>query len=165
MSMATRSSDLDEPEINIQTEGHTLTLTNGQNGQGNPEVFGSAPSHSPSWSLASKPKPDWPETQYCLEIHVVSTEDDKEVPPPCHTWQAPIVEDMVWEGRTGLMEAIVPGPEWDVLFYAWQSLGGLSLGEARDTVFTLSGIIAWVGKQVQLNAKPLSLGEGRQLFA
>ena len=81
------------------------------------------------------------------------------VPPPPHAWQVPIVEDMVWEGRTGLMEAVVTGPGWAVLFYVWQSLGeGLSLGEVRDTVFTLSGIIAWVGKQMQLNAKPISLG-------
>ena len=58
------------------------------------------------------------------------------------------------------------GPGWAVLFYGWQSLGeGLSLGEVRDATFTLSGIIAWVGKQMQLNAKPISLGEGRQLIA
>ena len=72
---------------------------------------------------------------------------------------------MVWEGRPGLMEAIVTSPGWAVLFYGWQSLGeGLSLGEARDATFKLSGIIAWVGKQAQLNAKPISLGEGRQLI-
>ena len=31
--------------------------------------------------------------------------------------------------------------------------------------FTLSGVIAWVGKQAQLSAKPLSLGNGRWLIA
>ena len=165
--MASRSSDLDdfETEIKIQTEDHTLTWTNGQNGQENQEAFGSVPSHSPSWSLARKPKPHWPKTQYCLEIHIISTEDDKAVPPPPHTWQVLIVEDMVWEGRPGLMEAVVTGPGQAVLFYGWQLLGeGLSLGEVRDATFTLSGIIAWVGKQVQLNAKPVSLGEGRWLI-
>ena len=54
---------------------------------------------------------------------------------------------MVQEGRNGLMEAIVMSPGWAVLFYGWQFLGeGLSLGEVRDTTFTLSGVIAWVGK-------------------
>ena len=122
--------------------------------------------HSPSQSSARKPKYDQPETQYCLEIQVVYTEDDKVIPPPTHTWQAPIVEDMVWEGRVGLMEAIVTGPGWVVLFYGRHLLGeGLSLGEARDATFTLSGVIAWVGKQAQLSTKPISLGEGRQLIA
>ena len=40
----------------------------------------------------------------------------------------------------------------------------MHLGGARDATFTLSGIIAWVGKQAQLNAKPRSLGEGRWLI-
>ena len=87
------------------------------------------------------------------------------VPPLPHAWQVPIVEDMVREGRPGLTEAIVTSPGWTTLFYGWQSLGeGLSLDEVRDATFTLSGIIAWVGKQAQLNAKPISLGEGRQLI-
>ena len=121
VSMATRSSDLDdfEPEIKIQTEGHTLTLTDSQNGQENPEAFGSAPPCSPSLSLAWKLKPNWPEIWYCLEIHIISTDDDKVVPPPPHAWQVLIVEDMVWEGRTGLTEAIVTGPGQAVLFYGW----------------------------------------------
>ena len=86
VSMATRSSDRDdfEPETKIQTEGHTLTPTSGQNGPEHSNVFGSTPSHSPSWSPARTPAPDWPETWYCLEIQVVSTEDDKALPPPPH---------------------------------------------------------------------------------
>ena len=52
-----------------------------------------------------------------------------------------------------------------ILFYGQQSLGeGLSLGEVRDATFTLSGIIAWVGKQAQLSAKLVSLGDGWQLI-
>ena len=117
--MAARLSDLDDlkPKIKIQTEGHTLTPTSGQNGPEDPEAFESTPSHSPSWSLARKPKPDWPETLYCLEIQVVSTEHGNAIPPPPHTWQVPIMEDMVWEGRDGLTEAIVTGPGWAILFY------------------------------------------------
>ena len=72
-----------------------------------------------------------------MEIQVISTEDEKVTPPP-HAWQAPIVEDMIWEGKAGLTEAVVTGPGWAILFYRWQSLGeGLKLGEARDATFTL----------------------------
>ena len=73
---------------------------------------------------------------------------------------------MVCEGRTCLTEAIVTGPGWAVLFYGHHSLGeGLNLGEVRDAVFMLSGVIAQVGKQAQLNTKPISLGNGMQLIA
>ena len=98
MSMATRLSDLDDqkPGVNIQTtEGHTLTPPSGQNGSENQEAFGSAPSHSPSQSLAQKPTPDWPGTQYCLEIQVTLTKDGRVTPPPPHAWQALVVEDMI----------------------------------------------------------------------
>ena len=86
MSMASRLSDLDEqkPGINIQEEGHTLTPPSGQNSPEDPEGFGSTPSHSPSQSLAWKL--DCPETQYCLEIQVVSTKDERAAPPPSHAW-------------------------------------------------------------------------------
>ena len=76
------------------------------------------------------------------------------------------MEDLVCEGRTGLTEAIVTGPGWAVLFYGCHLLGeGLALGEAREATFTLSGIIAWVGKQAQISTKPISLGDGRWLIA
>ena len=76
------------------------------------------------------------------------------------------MEDMVQEGRVGLMEAVVTGPGWAILFFGWQSLGeGLSLGEARDAAFMLSAGIPWVGNQAQLSAKPVSLGDGRWLIA
>ena len=168
MSMAARSSDLDNlnPEVKIQIEGHSLTPTSGQNGPEDQDAFRRTPACSPSQSPARKPAPDWPETWYCLGIQVVSTEDDKAIPPLSHTWQAPIVEDIVHEGRTGLIEAIVTGPGRAVLFYGHHSLGeGLNLGEVRDTMFTLLEVIAWVGKQAQLSSKPVSLGNARQLIA
>ena len=167
VSMATRSSDLDDqkPEIKNQIEGHNLTPPSGHNGPEDPEAFGSGPSHSLSQSPARKPTPDQPQTQYCLEIQVTSTEEERAIPPPLHAWQVPIVEDMVQEGKAGLTEVVVTGPGWAILFYGWQSLGeGLSLGEAGDTVFTISGAIVWVGKQAQLSAKPVSLGDGWQLI-
>ena len=161
--MAARSSNLDDfqPETKIWTEGHTLTPVGGQNGPEDPDAFGSAPSHSPSQSTARTPAPDWPETQYCLGIQVVPTEDDKVTPPLSHAWQAPIVEDMVCEGRTGLTEAVVTGAGRAVLFYGGHLLGeGLNLGEVKQTMFTLSGIIAWLGKQAQRSTKPISLTNG-----
>ena len=101
--------------------GSPLTLPSGWNGPEDPEAFRSAPSQSPSQSPVRKP--NHPETWYCLEIQMISTEYDKSIPPPSHAWQASIVEDMVQEGRVGLMEAVVTGPGQDILFYGWQSLG------------------------------------------
>ena len=94
MSMAARSSDLDDQKsgVVIQREGHTLS---GQNGPAQTEAFGSASSHSPSQSPVRKQTPDCPETQYCLEIQVISTLDEGTTPPPPHVWQVLVVEDML----------------------------------------------------------------------
>ena len=85
-------------------------------------------------------------------------------PPLPHAWKAPVVEDMVWYGKSGLTEAVVTGPGRAILFYGWQgwqSLGeGLSLGEAWDAAFTLLGSISWVGIQAQLSTILVSLSEG-----
>ena len=165
MSMATRSSDLDDQKsiVNIQTEGHTFTPPSGQNGPEDPEAFGNAPSHSPSQSLARKPTPDWPKTWYCLEIQVILTKDGGTPPPPPHAWHVPVVEEMVWDGKSGLTEAAVTGPSQAILFYGWWLLEGLSLGKVQDAAFMLLGAIGWVGKQPQLNTNLVSLGEGWQL--
>ena len=73
---------------------------------------------------------------------------------------------MLWDGKSGLTEAVVTSPSWAFLFYGRWSLGeGLSLGKAWDAMFTLSGAISWVGKQAQLNVNVGSLGEGWQLIA
>ena len=159
MSMAARSSNRDnfEPETKIQIEGHTLTPTGGQNGPEDPDAFGSTPSHSPSWSTARTPAPNWPETWYCLEIQVVSTEDDKAT-PPLTTCMA-----TTDSGRYGLWRKNQPNrshSDWPrkgylvlwTLFIRRRTEFGQSL---RDTaMFTLSGIIAWVGEQAQISAKP-----------
>ena len=79
---------------------------------------------------------------------------------------APVVEDMLWHGRTGLTKAIVIGPGRAVLFYGRQSLGeGLSLGEVRDTAFTLSVVGTWVGKLAHLATDPLTIWEGQWVIA
>ena len=105
--------------------------------------------------------PDCPETWYCLGIKVALTEEAGAVPPPSHTWQAPMVEDMLCNDKSCLTKAVVMGPRRAVLFYGRWSLGeGLSLGEVRDTVFTLLRAICWLGKSAHLNGIPLSLQEG-----
>ena len=52
-----------------------------------------------------------------------------DVPPPPHTWTAPVVEDMLQEARAGLTEAVVIGPGRDntflwEMFYGRGSKGG-----------------------------------------
>ena len=69
------------------------------------------------------------------------------IPPPCHSWMAPLVEDMLHEARTGLTRAVVTGPGRVVLFYWRCSMGeGLMADEARDATFLLTGAGTWVGK-------------------
>ena len=112
--MATQWSDLDGQKsgATIQMEGHTLMPSNGQIGPKEMEASSSTPLHSPSQSPVRKQMPDHPETWYCLEIQVTSTEDGGTTPPPPHTWQAPVVEDMIcnanlasqkwlWQVQTG----------------------------------------------------------------
>ena len=52
------------------------------------------------------------------------------------------------------------GPGRAILFYGQQLLERLSLGEVQDAAFMLSGAISWVGKQAELSANLVSLGEG-----
>ena len=93
--------------------------------------------------------PDHPKTQYCLEIQVTLTKDEGTTPPPPHAWPAPVVEDMLQDGKSGLTEAVVTGQGQAILFYGRQSLGeGLGLCKACDAMFTHSGAINWVGKWV-----------------
>ena len=127
------------------------------------DALGSAPSHSPSWSLAKKPLPSHPNTRFCLGIHVTLTNETGAAPPPCHTWMAPMVEDMLCHGRTGCTKAIVMGPGLAVLFYGRWSLGeDLSLGKVRDATFTLTGVGIWVGKPAYLVTDPLTMQEANE---
>ena len=45
------------------------------------------------------------------------TEETGAVPLLSHAWTAPLVEDMLHYARTGLTEAMVMGPDREVLFY------------------------------------------------
>ena len=75
---------------------------------------------------------------------------------------APLVEDMLCHGGTGLTEAVVTGLGRAVLFYSRQSIGeALRLGEARDASFTLPGASTWIGNLPYLATDPLTIREGQ----
>ena len=124
-SMDTKSSDLDDQTFgaNLQTEGHTPIPSKGQKDPEETGALGSAPSCSPSWSPARKLLPSCPYARHCLGIHMTLAEETGATPPQPHAWTAPLVEDMLCHGRTGLTKAIVMGPGRAVLFYRRQSLG------------------------------------------
>ena len=108
-------------------------------------------------------RPTWDSVLFGNSSYLDQRQRNSTTPP--HAWEAPVVEDMLWDGKSGLKEVAVTGPIWAILFYRKQSLEWLSLGKAWYTTFMLSGAISWVGKQAQLNANPVSLSEGWQLIA
>ena len=97
------------------------------------EALGSSPSCSLSWSLARSPPSSHPNTKHCLVICVTLTEELGAVPPPSHSWMAPLMEDMLCDIRTGLTKAVVIGPGRAVLFYGRHSMGdGLTMLRKRQ---------------------------------
>ena len=123
------------------------------------EALGSSPSCSLSWSPARRLPSSCPNTKHCLEIHVTLTEELGAVPPPSHSWTAPLVLHGI---RTNLTKAVVTGPGRAVLFYGRCSMGeGLTTDEARDAAFLLTGSGTWVGKLAYLTAKPMTIQEGQ----
>ena len=104
--------------------------------------------------------------KHCLEICVTLTEELGTVPPPSHSWMAPLMEDMLHDARTGLTEAMVIGPGRAVLFYGRCSMGeGLTTDEARDAAFLPTGAGMWVGKLAYLATDPMTIQEGRRAIA
>ena len=94
------------------------------------------------------------------------TEELGDVPPPSHTWTAPVVENMLQEARAGLTEAVVVGPGKAILFYGRHSMGeGLKADEARNVAFLFMGAGTWVGKLAYLTANPMTLQEGKRAIA
>ena len=90
------------------------------------------------------------------------TEELGAVLPPSHSWMAPLMEDMLHDARTRLIEAVVIGPGRAVLFYGRHSIReGLMVDKARDTAFLLTGAGTWIGKSPYLTADPMTIQEGR----
>ena len=163
MSMAAKSSDLGNrtSEVNSQMEGPTDVPSQSAKDLWESEATGSSPSNLPSWSPARRPLSSCPNMKHCLEIHVTLTEELGAVPPPSHSWTAPLVEDMLHDIRTSLTEAVVTGPGRAVLFYWRHSLGeGLTTDKARDATFLLTGTGTWVGKLAYLTTDPMTIQEG-----
>ena len=94
------------------------------------------------------------------------TEELGAVPPPSHSWMAPLVEDMLQEARTGLTKAVVIGPGRVLLFYGRCSMGeGIKADKARDTTFLITGAGTWVGKLAYLTTYPMTILEGKRAIA
>ena len=104
--------------------------------------------------------------KYCLDICVTLMEDVRAIPPPFHSWIAPLVEDMLHDARTGLTKAVVTGPGKAVLFYGRCSMGeGLAMDKARDATFLLTGACTWMGKSAYLTADSMTIQEGKRAIA
>ena len=164
MSMAAKLSDLvDEMSgANFQMEGHMDVPPQNAKDLQELEASDSSPSHLPSWSPARRLPSSCPNTKHCLEIHVTLTEELGAVPPPSHSWMAPLMEDMLCDARTRLTKAVVIGPGRAVLFYGRHSMGeGLTVDEARDATFLLTGAGTWVGKLAYPAADPMTIQEDR----
>ena len=165
MSMAAKLSNLVDKMsgANLQVDGHMEVLTQSAKDLWEPEEEDSSPSHLPSWSPAQRLLSGHLNTKYCLEIWVTLTEELGAIPPPSHSWIAPLVEYMLHEARTGLTKAVVTGPGRAVLCYRRHSMGeGLMADEARDATFLLTGAGTWVGKLAYLTTNPMTIQEGRR---
>ena len=165
MSMAAKLSNLVDqmPGANLQVDGHVEVPTQSAKDLWEPEEKDSSPSHLPSWSPTWRLPSSHLNTKYCLDIRVTLTEELGAIPPPSHSWMAPLVEDMLCKARTGFTEALVTGPGRAVRFYGRCSMGeGLMADKARDAAFLLTGGGTWVGKLAYLTAYQMTIQEGRR---
>ena len=89
-----------------------------------------------------------------------------DVPPPSHSWMAPLVEYMLQEARAGFTEAVVTSPGRAIPFYGRHSMGeGLRADEVRNAAFFLTGAGTWVGKLAYLTTDPMTIQEGKGVIA
>ena len=129
---------------------------------GEPEASDSPPSHSLSWTLAQRLPSSCPIMKYCLDICVTLMRELGAIPPPSHSWMAPLVEDMLCNARTGLTEAAVTGLGREVVFYRRHSMGeGLTADKVRDATFLLAGAGTWVGNSAYLTTDSMTIHEGK----
>ena len=153
-------------EANLQADGLMEEPAQRAANRQEMEEEDSSPPNSPTWSPVQRPPMGHLNTNYCLSIQVTLTDELGDVPPPLHTWMAPVVEDMLQEIRAGLMKAVIIGPGRAILFYGRCSMGeGLKVDEARDATFLLTGAGMWVGKSAYLTANPMMLQEGKRAIA
>ena len=163
--MAAKSSDLVDETFgaNLQMEGHADMPPQSAKDLWESEALDSSPSHLPSWSPARRLPSNHPNPKHCLEKCVTLIEELGAVPPPFHSWMAPLMEDMLHDARNGLTKTVVIGPGRAVLFYGRHSMGeGLTADEAA---FLLTGAGMWVGKLAYLAADPMTIQKGRWAIA
>ena len=168
MSMAAKLSNLvDEMSgVNLQMEGHVDMLSQSAKDLWEPEALDSSPSHLPSWSPAQRPPSSCPNMKYCLEIHVTLMKELGAVPPPFHSWMAPSWNICCVMLGLDSLKPVVTCPGRAVLFYGRHSMGeGLTMDEARDAAFLLTGAGTWVWKLAYLTADPMTIQEGRRAIA
>ena len=166
--MAAKLSDLTEETsgASLQVDGQMEEPTQGAKDLQELEEADSSPSPSPLWSPAQRLLSGWPNMKYCLEIQVTLTEELGAIPPPSHSWMAPLVEDMLQEARTRLTKVVVIGPGRPALFYGRHSLGeGLKADKVRDATFLLKGAGTWVGKSAYITADLMTIPEGKRAIA
>ena len=165
--MAAKLSDLGDKksEANIQADCQAEMPAQEAVDQWEMDEEDGMPPNSPTWSPVQRLSLGCLNKKQCLEIWVTLTDELGDAPPPPHTWMAPVVEDMLWEARAGLTEAVVIGPGRAILFYGRCSMGeGLKADEARDATFLLTGAGMWVGKSAYLTVDPTTIQEGRRII-
>ena len=168
VSRAAKSSDLVDETfgVNLQMEGHADMPPQSAKDLQEPEALDSSLSHWLCWFQAWRLPSSYPNTKYCLEICVTLTEELGAVPPPSHSWMALLMEDMLHDARTRLTKAVVTGPGRAALFYGRCSMGeGLTMDEARNATYLLTGASTWVGKLAYLTADPMTIQEVRRAIA
>ena len=118
MLMAAKTSDRGDnmSEANLQADGLMEKSAQEAVDWQEMEEEDSSPHNLPTWSPAQRPPVGHLNMNYCLEIRVTLTDELGDVPPPLHMWTAPVVEDMLWEMRAGLTEAMIIGPGRVILF-------------------------------------------------
>ena len=149
-------------EANLQADGLVERPAQGAVDQQEMEEEDSSP-HLLTWSPVQRLPAGHLNMNYCLEIQVTLTDELGDTPRPSHAWTAPVVEDILWEVRAGLTEAVVIGPGRAILFSGRHSMGGsLKVDEARDATFLLTGAGTWVGKSAYLTIHPMMLQDGKR---
>ena len=125
VSMAAKSSDLSDKmsEGNLQTNGLVEKPAKGAADWQEMEEEDSLPHNLPMWSLVQRLPLGCLNMKHCLEIWVTLTNELGDIPLPSHAWMTPVIEDMLWEARAGLTEAVVISPGRAILFL-WETFNG-----------------------------------------
>ena len=97
MSMAAKWSNLVDKtsEANLQVDGQVEKPAQGVVDLWETEEEDSSPLCLPMWSPVQRLPLGHLNTKHCLEIRVTLTDELGDVPPPSHSWLAPVVEDML----------------------------------------------------------------------